>query len=155
MKNSALALVFLSTLALSGCETISKLNTATTAMFTNNQQGVATRKVASGSQQFKQGNFGLAQKDYLSAVEATPKNGVAWLGLAASYDQLGRFDLADQAYERLLKLEGRKPAILNNYGFSHLLRGNKQKAQSLINEARAQAPLNAVIEGNWDLAHAE
>jgi Flp pilus assembly protein TadD len=30
----------------------------------------------------------------------------AWIGLAASYDRLGRFDLADQAYAAAAKLEG-------------------------------------------------
>jgi tetratricopeptide (TPR) repeat protein len=43
------------------------------------------------------GNYGLAEQHYRRAVEATRQNGSAWIGLAASYDRLGRFDLADLA----------------------------------------------------------
>jgi tetratricopeptide (TPR) repeat protein len=41
------------------------------------------------------GNFGIAQQYFRDAVEKAPKNASAWIGLAASYDRLGRFDLAD------------------------------------------------------------
>ena len=85
-------------------------------------------------------------------MEATPDNGEAWLGLAAAYDQLGRFDLSDRAYDRLLKLEGRKASILNNQGYSYILRGDFKKARKLLADAKALAPENTIIEGNWQLA---
>jgi Flp pilus assembly protein TadD len=44
------------------------------------------------------GDYGLAEQYYRRAVEATRQNGSAWIGLAAAYDRLGRFDLADLAY---------------------------------------------------------
>lgn len=154
MKKLKFALVLLSAVALAGCETISSVDTAETSLVANNQGKIAGKKVQSGVTQFDAGNYGLAQKDFLAAVEATPKNSSAWLGLAAAYDQLGRFDLADRAYEELLSIEGRKPAILNNFGYSYLLRGETQKARSLFNEARALAPLNPRIEANWNAAYA-
>jgi len=69
------------------------------------------------------GNYGLAEQHYRRVVEATPQNGSAWIGLAASYDRLGRFDLADLAYRHAIRLEGENYIILNNRGYSYLLRG--------------------------------
>jgi tetratricopeptide (TPR) repeat protein len=54
------------------------------------------------------GNYGLAERYYRRAVEATHQNDSAWIGLAASYDRLGRFDLADLAYRQAILLEGKK-----------------------------------------------
>lgn len=154
MKTFSYAIIVLGALTLSGCQTMSSVETADTNYSANNQGGIAASKASSAKIQFEAGNYGLAQKDFLAAVEATPKNGAAWLGLAASYDQLGRFDLAEKSYQELLKLEGRKPAVLNNYGYSYLLRGDIRKARSLMNEARALSPINPRIEANWNLAYA-
>ena len=65
---------------------------------------------------FRNENYGLAAQAYQKAVEQTPKDAEAWLGLAASYDHLRRFDLADQAYERVLQLGAKNATILNNAG---------------------------------------
>ncbi|TMJ35509.1 MAG: tetratricopeptide repeat protein, partial [Alphaproteobacteria bacterium] len=51
-----------------------------------------------GKVHFRNGDYGLAEQKFRKAVEVTPKDAEAWLGLAASYDQLRRFDLADNAY---------------------------------------------------------
>jgi Tfp pilus assembly protein PilF len=45
-----------------------------------------------GTQRFYDGNFGLAQQYFQDAVEKSPEDVMAWIGLAASYDRLGRFD---------------------------------------------------------------
>jgi len=37
-------------------------------------------------------------------VEKAPRDASAWIGLAASYDHVGRFDLADQAYKQAVLL---------------------------------------------------
>lgn len=140
--------------ALAGCQTAG-IDTETTSSFQANGQGnLASRKVAFAQKQFAAGNYGLAEKNFRLAVEATPENGAAWLGLAAAYDQLGRFDLSDRAYDRLLKLEGRKASILNNQGYSYILRGDMDKARRILADAKALAPENVIIEGNWKLAAA-
>ena len=59
-----------------------------------------------GMQRFYEGNFGLSQQYFQDAVEKTPKDATAWVGLAASYDRLGRFDLADGSYAPAAKLVG-------------------------------------------------
>src|SRR6267154_2341041 len=58
---------------------------------------------------FRQGNYGLAEHYFQRAVELGPREAEAWLGLAASYDRLRRFDLADRAYGQLFQLTGRTP----------------------------------------------
>ena len=62
-----------------------------------------------GVQRFHEGNFGLAQLYFQDAVEKSPNDVMAWIGLAACYDRLGRFDLADRAYAAAAKLEGDTP----------------------------------------------
>ncbi len=73
------------------------------------------------------------------------------MGLAASYDELGRFDFADRAYSQLLKVAGRKPQIVNNMGYSQLLRGNKKKAKVLLLEAKAGMADPTVVNANLAL----
>ena len=51
-----------------------------------------------GLEHFNRGNYGISQRYFKDAVEKAPKDVTAWIGLAASYDRLRRFDLADQAY---------------------------------------------------------
>ena len=58
---------------------------------------------------FRQGSYGLAERHFRKAVELHPRDAESWLGLAASYDQLKRFDLADRAYQETIKLVGATP----------------------------------------------
>src|SRR5438874_1148952 len=59
-----------------------------------------------GMEYFKRGSFGLAERYFRDAVEKAPRDVTAWNALAASYDRLARFDLADQAYAMAIKLGG-------------------------------------------------
>src|SRR5450759_1410 len=49
-------------------------------------------------QHFNAGHYGVAERYFQDAVERAPRDATAWIGLAASYDRIGRFDLADRAY---------------------------------------------------------
>ena len=73
------------------------------------------------------------------------------MGLAASYDQLGRFDFADRAYEQLLKVAGRRPEVVSNMGYSQYLRGNKKKAKQLLIEAKKNLADTTVVDANLAL----
>ena len=66
--------------ALGGCQTGSIDTTMTSAFQANAQGSLADRKIDSGKKQFAAGNYGLAEKNFRAAVEATPDNGTAWLG---------------------------------------------------------------------------
>jgi Flp pilus assembly protein TadD len=101
-----------------------------------------------GIQRFYEGNFGLAQQYFQNAVEKTPKDATAWVGLAASYDRLGRFDLADRSYAAAAKLVGDTPSILNNEGYSYMLRGELAKARAKFDAALRLDPGNAATINN-------
>lgn len=101
-----------------------------------------------GREQFARGNYALAERYFQSAVEAEPRNGDAWLGLAASYDQLGRFDLADRAYGQAVKIKGQTPQVLNNQGYSYLLRGDRGQAERYFRRARSINPNDPTINNN-------
>ena len=77
-----------------------------------------------GKMHFRQGNYGLAERYFRRAVESGPRDAEAWVGLAASYDRLRRFDLADRAYDQALRAGRPTPEILNNQGYSYMLRGD-------------------------------
>lgn len=111
--------------------------------------------LALGKRLFREENFGLAATHFRRAVEKGPstkqKDAEAWLGLAASYDRLHRFDLADRAYGRAIGLLGPVPEILNNQGYSYLLRGDYKRARVALDAARAKDHDNARIRNNLDL----
>ena len=102
-------------------------------------------------QHFRLENYGLAEQHFRRAVESRAGDAEAWLGLAASYDRLKRFDLADRAYEQLLKIVGPTPEVLNNQGFSFILRGDYGRAREILLVARAKDPANPYIKNNLEL----
>lgn len=105
-------------------------------------------ELESGKMHYRSGNYGLAQKHFVEARDGDPFNAEAWLGLAAAYDQLGRFDLADRAYRQTEALIGPAPQLLNNIGYSHLLRGDAETAAGYLARARAALPSNLTVAGN-------
>jgi tetratricopeptide (TPR) repeat protein len=104
-----------------------------------------------GKKYFRTANFGLAERHFRRAVELHPRDLEAWVGLAASYDRLRRFDLADRAYEQALKIAGPTAEILNNQGYSYMLRGDYRRARDLLLQAQAQDPGNPYIRNNLEL----
>jgi Flp pilus assembly protein TadD len=111
----------------------------------------AADPVSIGKKQYAEGNFGLAEENFRKAVELGPRDAEAWIGLAASYDRLKRFDLADRAYAQTIRLVGRTAIVLNNQGYSHMLRGDLKTARKLLGEARQKDPENPAIQANLDL----
>lgn len=104
-----------------------------------------------GLEHFSRGEYGVAQQYFRDAVEKAPKDASAWIGLAASYDHLERFDLADQAYSQALRLAGETTTFLNNRGYSYLLRGNFTAARRDFLKAYAREPNNPIIINNLKL----
>ncbi|HZH12317.1 MAG TPA: tetratricopeptide repeat protein [Microvirga sp.] len=101
--------------------------------------------------QFAQGNYGHAARYYERAVEVEPNNGEAWLGLAASYDRVRRFDLADRAYREAGRLIGDRAEYYNNIGYSYMLRGDVVKARANFLKAHELDPTNPTVNNNLDL----
>ena len=104
--------------------------------------------VRMGLEQFNRGNYGLSQRYFRDAVEKAPKDVTAWVGLAASYDKLRRFDLADQAYRQAIRLGGETVQILNDQGYSYMLRGDLSAARRKFERAYTLDPTNPTIANN-------
>nr|WP_246668110.1 tetratricopeptide repeat protein [Bradyrhizobium elkanii] len=107
--------------------------------------------VRMGLEQYNRGNYGISQRYFKDAVEKAPKDVTAWVGLAASYDKLRRFDLADQAYAQAIRLGGETVQILNDQGYSLMLRGNLNGARRKFEKAYSLDPGNPVIANNLEL----
>jgi Flp pilus assembly protein TadD len=104
-----------------------------------------------GKKQYRAGNFGSAERYFRRAVETHPRDAEAWVGLAAAYDRLRRFDLADRAYEQAVAIIGPTPEVLNNRGYSYMLRGDYPHARATLLAAAAKDPKNPYIKNNLEL----
>ncbi len=107
--------------------------------------------LALGKKHYRAGDFGLAEQHFRRAAETHPNDAEAWLGLAASYDRLRRFDLADRAYAQAIRIVGPRAEILNNQGFSYMLRGDYRRAREKLLAARAANPNDPHAKANLRL----
>jgi Flp pilus assembly protein TadD len=145
-------------LALAGCETTSE-HTGSVAGLPPDDTPASTGLMGEdpkgdlelGKRYYRENSFGLAEQHFRRAVEKGPKDLEAWIGLAASYDKLKRFDLADRAYAQAIRLAGPTAEILNNQGYSYLLRGDRQRARRTLLMAQAKDPNNPYIQNNLNL----
>jgi Flp pilus assembly protein TadD len=104
-----------------------------------------------GKKQYRAGNFGLAERYFRRATELHPGEAEAWVGLAAAYDRLRRFDLADRAYQQATAILGPTAEILNNRGYSYMLRGDYGRARETLLAAAAKDPKNPYVKNNLEL----
>ena len=148
---------------LGGCQTTGELaavpgigvrTTADVQEPTDVQYYPSDEPVRMGREHFGRGNYGIAERYFRDAVEKTPRDATAWIGLAASYDRLRRFDLADQAYAQAIKLSGETVQILNNQGYSLMLRGDLQGARRKFLKSYELDPSNPTITNNLELLNA-
>jgi Flp pilus assembly protein TadD len=150
-------LVSVALFGLAGCNTLPEPAPEVVAPTANVQEPADVKYYPSdqplrmGLEQFSRGNYGLAERYFRDAVEKTPKDATAWTGLAASYDRLRRFDLADQAYAATVKLTGETVQTLNDQGYSYMLRGDLVKARRKFLKAYERDPTNPTIINNLAL----
>lgn len=104
-----------------------------------------------GKLHFRNRDYGLAEKHFRFAIEENDTSIDAWLGLAASYDHLRRFDLAERAYKVVIKQAGYTPTVLNNLGYHHMLRGNLAEARRHLENAAQKDPGNPHVQTNLEL----
>ena len=118
-------------------------------------EGEPDDDLSRGKKQFRDANYGLAERHFRSVIEKGPteagRDAEAWLGLAATYDRLKRFKLADRAYAEAIRIIGPTPEVLNNQGYSYLLRGDYRRARETLLAARAKDPTNPYIRNNLEL----
>lgn len=145
-------------LPLAGCST---LDFAGPSAFGPNQQQVADlpdvggytadKALIDARSHFRNNDFGYSAALYKRVVELSPKNPEGYVGLGASYDRLGRFDLADSAYASLYALTGGTAQYYNNIGYSYMLRGNLTAALTSFRKAKAIDPSNVVVANNLQI----
>ena len=108
----------------------------------------AARALSEARGHFRDGDFGYSATLYKRYVELVPNDPEGYVGLAASYDRLRRFDLSDRVYAALLRLTGGTAQYYNNLGYSYLLRGDTATALTNLRKASALDPKNPVIANN-------
>jgi len=158
-----MALSGLALFGLAGCNTFSEVASAPAA---DQVAPVATVQNAGdikyypsdeplelGLEYFKKDSYGLAQRYFCDAVEKAPEDTEAWIRLAASYDRLRRFDLADQAYAQAIKLTGETVQILDDRGYSYMLRGDLAKARAKFLRTCQLDPTNPTVINNIQLVN--
>jgi Flp pilus assembly protein TadD len=155
---AVLTILSLTAISLAGCADNDPLDLATprqqAVVQTDPRAGnvpASNDDLAQAKEYFRQSNFGLAEKLFRRAVETSPTDAEAWLGLAATHDELGRFDLADREYAQVVKRTGLTTALLNNRGYSYMLRGDLVHARRDFDAARRRAPDNAYLLNNLKL----
>lgn len=107
-----------------------------------------------GIEHFSRGHYGLAERYFREATERAPKDASAWVGLAATYDRIGRYDLADRAYTNAISLVGETPEIMNDLGYSYMLRNDFPTARKYLTQAYEREPNNPYILNNLKLLNA-
>lgn len=110
-----------------------------------------TDDLSLGKKHYRVKNYGMAERHFRRAAELHPRSAEAWLGLAASYDRLRRFDLADRAYSQAIGIVGSTIEILNNQGYSYMLRGDYAHAREKLMAAQRKDPQNKYILSNLQL----
>jgi Flp pilus assembly protein TadD len=152
IRKTVLIAVAASCLAVSGCTSNQDLLLAESGLKTNDPKFYPSDDhVRAGKAHFRNGDYGLASERYRKAVEIAPRDADAWVGLAASYDRERQFKLADQAYSRAIRLVGVNTVILNNQGYSYMLRGDLRKARGKFLAAFEREPDNPYIKNNLEL----
>ncbi len=112
---------------------------------------VERQRISTAEKYFHEGKYGSAEQAYRMAIETNPRNVEAWLGIAATYDQLKKFPNANRAYMISVKLKGYTPEILNNLGYHYILRGELKKARKALTAAIKKQPDNQFIQNNMRL----
>ena len=106
------------------------------------------KALAEARAHFRNNDFGHSAAFYKRVVELRPKDAEGYVGLAASYDRLRRFDLSDRVYASLYKLSGSTVQYHNNVGYSYMLRGNLAEALKNFRKAQKLDPDNVVVANN-------
>lgn len=133
--------------ATSGAPPIDALASAEPGLLGND----TTDDLSTGKKYFRAGNFGMAERYFRRAVELHPRDAEAWLDLAAAYDRMRRFDLADRAYAEAIHIVGPTAEILNNQGYSYMLRGDYARARKTLLAAERKDPTNRFVRNNLQL----
>jgi Flp pilus assembly protein TadD len=99
-------------------------------------------------------NLGVADLLSVRATSATAASWRAWNARGVVADLKQDWASADEAYGKAAALAPDEPELINNRGWSNLLRGNWQAALKLFEQAAAGDPGSIRIANNLELARA-
>lgn len=108
-----------------------------------------------GKARLSAGYYGLALQKFRIAFAKNPKSIAVMNALAATYDRLGRAELAEVYYAKALAIEPDSVQTLNNYGYSKLMREQFTEAVQLFDRAMTHKPstdMVSLIAANRKLA---
>jgi tetratricopeptide (TPR) repeat protein len=101
------------------------------------------------------GQYGLAIEGLSEAVTRDPGDAQALSLLAVSYAQVKRFDLADRYHAQALEIDPGSVVVLNNWGYSYLVRGDGSRATDLLARAAAANDGRPIVTANLALARGD
>ena len=105
-----------------------------------------------GTVHFAAGSFGLALQSFQQTLQRDRKNIAALNAVAATYDRLGRYDLARPYYGRALALKSDSVQTLNNIGYSSLMQKSAHRARRYLDAALKIDADNVVVKQNAAIA---
>jgi type IV pilus assembly protein PilF len=98
---------------------------------------------------YSEGKLEIALDEVKQAIAANPDSSDAYGVRALIYTQLGENKLADENYQRAIKLAPRNPELANNYGQFLCQQGRAAQAmqlfESALNNPTYTSPINALV----------
>lgn len=98
-----------------------------------------------GGEAFHQGDLGTAEQHLLAAIELAPEDDRTWHLLGDTRLASSRYGDAAIAYERAVALDPKKLPSWINLARAHKLGGEREKARSALQKARALAPDDVAV----------
>jgi len=108
--------------------------------------------VSNGRALLVTGQYGLAIDALSRVLHDDPSNVRALNLLAEAYDRVHRYDLADRYHAQAVEIAPNSVAALNNWGYSLLVRGDREHGIGLLQRAAAIDGTQPTVLANLQLA---
>jgi hypothetical protein len=135
MRGGITALFVTAGLAATGCTTSASDIKIRPLADPGSKLGARNGLLADASAQLAIGNVGLAIEGFRKALREQPDSIAALGGLAACYDEMGRYDLSRLNYEAALAIAPTDPVLLNSFAASLERQGKRMEALAVRAEA--------------------
>jgi len=103
-------------------------------------------RLADAKGQLAIGNVGLALEGFRGVARIYPDNAEAYIGMAACYEQMRRFDLAESKYQAALALDPRNATLLGRLAAALDQQGKTDEAAGVRGEIAALQSASTVLE---------
>jgi type IV pilus assembly protein PilF len=101
-----------------------------------------------GARYYRKGDYDLARDRLELALEQDPNNGLAWSALGLTYEALGNPRLAEEAYDKAVRVAPRDYKIQENYAVFLCRQGRFDDARKYFDKA-IKAPTNDYSEQTY------